>query len=362
MAYLSDTAKQHIKDIIARWDELGHAPSHKEFNSDPKVTNAMASCFGSYDEAVKEAKYYYNHPEQRYKLDPPPPPPPKAEVKGGKKRRNTTKVKTIQEPCKPLEQVIPLKVGETRVIPKVALKTPLAAPEEPKKESEELVVTPIETTLEKPEISESAPPPEPEITPISEPQPAEEPIKEPEIEALEEPEETPAEPESTEVESKATPEEETDKPEETEDSNPVPTKEVVRMSQTIINLIGKPVILVNSSLFNKALNGIKPDISPLQSDGTAIAMKAEITIDSHIFEASDDLIEIPIASVYGQPSILKDKRVHSFPDPKEGTLLLVSREVIDAACNIGRDTDDLIYPLDFAVYNGCMYCKKLGRI
>ena len=134
------------------------------------------------------------------------------------------------------------------------------------------------------------------------------------------------------------------------------------MSQTIINLIGKPVILVNSSLFNKALNGIKPDISPLQSDGTAIAMKAEIAIDSHIFEASDDLIEIPIASVYGQPSILKDKRVHSFPDPKEGTLLLVSREVIDAACNIGRDTDDLIYPLDFAVYNGCMYCKKLGRI
>lgn len=349
MAYLSDSQKQHVKDILKRWEELGHEPSHKEFNSDPKVTNAIASSFGSYSDGVAAARYYHDHPELLYKLDPPPPSPPKAEVKGGKRRKNSRVVQVTQEPPKPPEEAAPLRIGETRIIPKVTLKTPLTAPEEPKPEPEEpIIAPPTEEIPEQPEVSEAAPPQEPEEAPAEE-KPAE------------------AEP-ATAVEPEAPPEEEPEESEESEESEetiPDTTKEVVYMSQndqTIINMIGKPVILVNSAQFNKALNGVKPDISPLQEDGTAIAMKAEIEAGDHIFEAADDLIEIPIVSVYCQPGILKDKRVHSFPEPKEGTLLLVSREVIGAACDIGRDTDDLVYPLEFAIYNGCMYCKKLGKI
>ncbi len=302
--YLSDTAKQHIKAIIKRWDELGHEPCHSEFNSDPKVTNAMASCFGSYSEAVKEARYYYNHPEQRYKLDPPPPAPPATETKGKKKRTTTRKVRTIQAPSKPLEQSIPLRVGETRIESKVTLKTPLRALEEPI--PEEKPAPPLRKTPE----------PEPEVT--------EEPTIIVEESAI--------------------------------------VKEVATMSQRIINLTGKTVKLVSKEQLRKALNGVMPDVSPLEDGGIATVMKANVDVDSCVFEAEDDLIEIPIVSVYGQPSLIKNKALHSFPDPKEGVLFLVSYEVIEAARDFGRDTDDLLYLLEYEKHDNCIYGRKLGRI
>ena len=302
--YLSDTAKQHIKAIIKRWDELGHEPCHSEFNSDPKVTNAMASCFGSYSEAVKEARYYYNHPEQRYKLDPPPPAPPATETKGKKRRTTTRKVQTIQAPSKPLEQSIPLRTGETRIESKVTLKTPLRAPEEP--------------------IPEEKPAP-----PLRE-------IPEPEPEVTEEP--------TIIVEESAI------------------VKEVATMSQRIINLTGKTVKLVSKEQLRKALNGVMPDVSPLEDGGIATVMKANVDVDSYVFEAEDDLVEIPIVSVYGQPSLIKNKALHSFPDPKEGVLFLVSYEVIEAARDFGRDTDDLLYLLEYEKHDNCIYGRKLGRI
>lgn len=333
--YLSDTAKQHIKAIIKRWDELGHEPSHSEFNSDPKVTNAMASCFGSYSEAVKEARYYYNHPEQRYKLDPPPPAPPIAETKGKKRRTAARKVRTIQEPIKPLEQSIPLKVGETRIEPRVTLKTPLKASEEPKFDSEEPKLPDIQAT------PETAPEEETIIIP-------EEPILK----------EEPAPPleETPELEPAVT-EEPTTIVEE-----PAIVKEVATMSQKIINLTGKTVRLVSKEQLRKALNGVMPDVSPLEDGGTATVMKANVDVDSYVFEAEDDLIEIPIVSVYGQPSLIKDKALHNFPDPKEGVLLLVSYEVIEAARDFGRDTDDLVYLLESEKHSNCIYGRKLGRI
>ena len=333
--YLSDTAKQHIKAIIKRWDELGHEPCHSEFNSDPKVTNAMASCFGSYSEAVKEARYYYNHPEQRYKLDPPPPAPPATGAKGKKRRTTTRKVQTIQAPSKPLEQSIPLRVGETRIEPKVTLKTPLRAPEEPKPNLEEHMLPAAQATL-----PEKAPE---ELIAIPE-----EPI----------PEEKPAPP------LKETPEPE---PEVTEEptiivEEPAIVKEVATMSQKIINLTGKTVKLVSKEQLRKALNGVMPDVSPLEDGGIATVMKANVDVDSYVFEAEDDLIEIPIVSVYGQPSLIKNKALHSFPDPKEGVLFLVSYEVIEAARDFGRDTDDLLYLLEYEKHDNCIYGRKLGRI
>lgn len=360
MAFLSDAQKQHIIDILKRWDELDHAPSHSEFNSDPKVTNAIASSFGSYAIGLEQAKYFHEHPEQQYRLYPPPPEPPKIEEKGGKRRKKSTKAtQVVQEQQKPLEQSVPLKVGETRIVPKVALKTPLTAPEESKPEPEEFVVTPIEEIVpEEPVESESAPSePMPEITPIyePEPEPADEPASNPEAEVIEGPlmtddaEEEPIE---------ANPEEIPEEPEE----EPAIVKEVATMSQKIINLTGKTVKLVSKEQLRKALNGVMPDVSPLEDGGTATVMKANIDVDSYVFEAEDDLIEIPIVSVYGQPSLIKNKALHSFPDPKEGVLFLVSYEVIEAARDFGRDTDDLVYLLEYEKHDSCIYCRKLGRI
>lgn len=366
MAFLSDAQKQHIIDILKRWDELGHAPSHSEFNSDPKVTNAIASSFGSYALGLEQAKYFHEHPEQQYRLYPPPPEPPKTEEKGGKRRKKSTKAtQVVQEQPKPLEQSVPLKVGETRIIPKVALKTPLTAPEESKPEPEEFVVTPIEEIVpEEPVESEPAPSePMPEITPIREPElepdpePADKPASDPETEVIEEPLTADAEEKSIEADSEEIPEE----PEE----EPAIVKEVTTMSQNnqkIINLTGKTVRLVSKEQLRKALNGVMPDVSPLEDGGTATVMKASVDVDSYIFEAEDDLIEIPIVSVYGQPSLIKDKALHSFPEPKEGVLLLVSYEVIEAARDFGRDTDDLVYLIEYEKHNNCIYGRKLGRI
>lgn len=367
MAFLSDAQKQHIIDILKRWDELDHAPSHSEFNSDPKVTNAIASSFGSYALGLEQAKYFHEHPEQQYKLYPPPPEPPKTEEKGGKRRKKTTKVtQVVQEQPKPLEQTVPLKVGETRIIPKVALKTPLTAPEESKPEPEKFVVTPIEEIVpEEPTKSEPAPSePMPEITPIHgpepepDPEPANEPAGDPETEVIE----GPLTADDTKEESiEANPEEIPEEPEE----EPAIVKEVTTMSQNdqkIINLTGKTVRLVSKEQLRKALNGVMPDVSPLEDGGTATVMKASVDVDSYVFEAEDDLIEIPIVSVYGQPSLIKDKALHSFPEPKEGVLLLVSYEVIEAARDFGRDTDDLVYLLEYEKHNNCIYGRKLGRI
>ena len=364
MAFLSDAQKQHIIDILKRWDELDHAPSHSEFNSDPKVTNAIASSFGSYAIGLEQAKYFHEHPEQQYRLYPPPPEPPKIEEKGGKRRKKSTKAtQVVQEQSKPLEQSVPLKVGETRIVPKVALKTPLTAPEESKPEPEKSAITPIEEIVPE-EPAESEPAPSelmPEITPIYEPklepdpEPADKPASNPETEVIEGPlmtddaEEEPIE---------ANPEEIPEEPEE----EPAIVKEVATMSQKIINLTGKTVKLVSKEQLRKALNGVMPDVSPLEDGGIATVMKANVDVDSYVFEAEDDLIEIPIVSVYGQPSLIKNKALHSFPDPKEGVLFLVSYEVIEAARDFGRDTDDLVYLLEYEKHDNCIYGRKLGRI
>lgn len=364
MAFLSDAQKQYIIDILKRWDELDHAPSHSEFNDDPKVTNAIASSFGSYDLGLEQAKYFHKHPEQQYRLYPPPPEPPKTEEKGGKRRKKSTKVtRVVQEQPRPLEQSVSLKVGETRIIPKVALKTPLTASEESKPKPEKFIATPIDEIVpEEPAKSEPAPSElMPEITPTYGPEPepdsepTNEPANDPETEVIEGPlmtddaEEEPIE---------ANPEEIPEEPEE----EPAIVKEVATMSQKIINLTGKTVRLVSKEQLRKALNGVMPDVSPLEDGGTATVMKANVDVDSYVFEAEDDLIEIPIVSVYGQPSLIKNKALHSFPDPKEGVLLLVSYEVIEAARDFGRDTDDLVYLLESEKHSNCIYGRKLGRI
>lgn len=361
--FLSDTQKQHVIAILKRWEELGHAPKHGEFSDDPKITNAIASSFGSYDKGLEEAIRYHNHPEWQYRLYPPPPAPPKTEEKGSKKRKKSTKVvQIVKEPSKPLEQSIPLKVGETRIIPKIPLKTSLTAPEEPKPEPEETVITPIKEIIPEEPVESEPASPEPmlEITPIHQPEleQANESIDEPETEATEELTTADAEEEPIET----APEEISEGPEKTD---PDPIKEVVSMSQNdqkIINLTGQTVRLVSKEQLRKALNGVKPDVSPLEDGGTATVMTANVNVDSYMFEAEDDIIEIPITSVFSQPSLIKNKQLHEFPKPQEGVFLLVGYEVIEAAREYGRDTDDLIYLLEYETYDKCVYCTELGRV
>ena len=76
--YLSETAKLQIKQILMLWDELGHIPSFSEFDADERTpkANSLAYNFGSYSEAAKVAKSFYD-PSRRKELDPPPPKPPR---------------------------------------------------------------------------------------------------------------------------------------------------------------------------------------------------------------------------------------------------------------------------------------------
>ena len=63
--YLSEKARAYLRLILMLWDELGHSPSFKEFDDDPRTprANDLAYEFGSYSNAVSVAASYRNHPK-----------------------------------------------------------------------------------------------------------------------------------------------------------------------------------------------------------------------------------------------------------------------------------------------------------
>lgn len=99
-----------------------------------------------------------------------------------------------------------------------------------------------------------------------------------------------------------------------------------------------------------------------ESNGTAIVMSADSEVDNLSFGKDDDSLAIPIFSTFMEPKVVKDGRVHNFPDPRDGVLLFVDREIAEAARAIGRETDDLIFPVQYEMTDDEIYVSQLGRL
>lgn len=99
-----------------------------------------------------------------------------------------------------------------------------------------------------------------------------------------------------------------------------------------------------------------------ESNGTAIVMSADSEVDNLSFSKDDDALAIPIFSTFMEPKVVKDGRVHNFPEPRDGVLLFVDREITEAARAIGRETDDLIFPVQYEMTDDVIYVSQLGRL
>ncbi len=99
-----------------------------------------------------------------------------------------------------------------------------------------------------------------------------------------------------------------------------------------------------------------------ESNGTAIVMSADSEVDNLSFGKDDDTLAIPIFSTFMEPKVVKDGRVHNFPEPRDGVLLFVDREIAEAARAIGRETDDLIFPVQYEMTDDEIYVSQLGKL
>ncbi|MCQ2570626.1 MAG: hypothetical protein MJ154_00005 [Candidatus Saccharibacteria bacterium] len=303
--YLSDGAKLCIKQILMLWDELGHEPSFSEFDKDERTpkANSLAFYFGSYSDAVAASRSFYNNQERRKELEP--------------KASTTT----------PYAMLPKGKGKSKKKSPKTAIQSALTSSITPKVQQASETQVPQEKPLKEPQ--EASKPP---IIPVQ--------LEELEVETTEK--------------------EKLPEPVKTVPLSQNHSKEVVSMNQTIVNYLKRKVALVSSEQFNKAMAGITPEETEIiESNGIAITMKAEVHVDDFVYGDSKDL---PIVSIFSRPAIVKNSAVYDFPDEKDDTLYLVEREVAEAARDLGRSTDDLVFPIEVIKLNNILYCRKLGKL
>lgn len=116
----------------------------------------------------------------------------------------------------------------------------------------------------------------------------------------------------------------------------------------------------------------KGDILPGQSHKIALdgddssfakVIKAKKILDRYAADSTEGILEITLTEVYCVPKIEKRGIISDFPEPKEGHLLLVEKEVAEAARSNGRSTDDLIFPRYYLrTDNNLFLCVELGKL
>ena len=133
-------------------------------------------------------------------------------------------------------------------------------------------------------------------------------------------------------------------------------------SQGFVNLYRKPVALVTEKQLQHISEGVLID-EPARNndDGVAVAMTVEITVGS-IGGLNNNIPPVAITTTFSEPKLIKDNRPHNFPDPRDGVLLFVSKEVAEAARDIGRDTDDLVFPKHFYETDTTIYCSRVEKL
>ncbi len=143
----------------------------------------------------------------------------------------------------------------------------------------------------------------------------------------------------------------------------VPEKENATMSQvkTIKNFTGKKLVFLSKEDFFSSKP--KDTSQAIASDGVAINLSASLLQDNIARESSSGTVfEVPIYTHYCRPALLLNGAIHDFPDPKDNVLVVVDREIALAARELGRETDDLIFPDDFTTTDSEIICYKLGRL
>ena len=315
------------------WDELGHEPSFSDFNNDPRTptANSLAFYFGSYSDAVKMSRHYYE-PESRKALEPPPPPPVKPEKK--KRKSKSSNGKNTLKRSEP---------SEAPFSPKAALFTTPALISS-KKAPEKLKEPIVQETPEESSIPET--PERQTIQEIPEEPPTQEAPKE--SPALEMPEELIIQEESEEPSITNIP---------TAQEQPTIQKEVTKM--TFISLMREKIALVDEKQFCEAIiNGNSP-VDLLPSEGVATLMKTEELAESYALPGDHT---IAITTVFTLLQLIKNNALYNFPNQRDDVFYVVEREIAEAAREIGRTTDDLVFPCDYKLINNRIYCTKLGKL
>lgn len=114
-----------------------------------------------------------------------------------------------------------------------------------------------------------------------------------------------------------------------------------KLPRGIVNLFTEAPIyfmtnkhIVNQSITSSGVARVKHQMIPANPP-CQLAEK----IGSTTYEVDRGLIELEVLTYSGL--------TRAFPQPREGTFLIVSRSVIYAATAIGRSTNDLLYPRDY---------------
>lgn len=99
-----------------------------------------------------------------------------------------------------------------------------------------------------------------------------------------------------------------------------------------------------------------------ENNGVAIMMSADVVVRTLSFPEGDSSTIIPLFSTFSEPKVVKDGQVYNFPAPQEGVFFFVDRDIAEAARSIGRDTDDLIFPIQYEETDSAIYVAQLGKL
>lgn len=95
----------------------------------------------------------------------------------------------------------------------------------------------------------------------------------------------------------------------------------------------------------------------------AKVIKAKKTLAQYEADSNEGNIQVSLTEIISLPKIEKAGKISAFPEPVEGQILLVEKEVAEAAKRNGRNTDDLIFPRHYLrTKNGIFLCLELGKL
>lgn len=98
-------------------------------------------------------------------------------------------------------------------------------------------------------------------------------------------------------------------------------------------------------------------------DTFAKVIKVKKTLAEYKADSNEGDLQIALTEIYCSPKIESKGVISDFPAPRSGHLLLVEKEVAEAARNNGRSTDDLIFPRFYLrTDNNIFLCVELGKL
>lgn len=377
--YINEEAKKCLKWILLIWDEKRQInaeqpvnqqlsdeqllPSFSEYDKDPRTprANSLAQYFGSYSEGVKEAKRYDKRREELEpaKVVPPSVTKPRTPDKKAK-RRTTATPATITHvtptPPKPVPTTppTPQKAPEAPSTPKVE---PIAAPEpkmQPATSQKDKAFGPLKENGGHFRIPHKRPAEQNDRIALTQSLGD---IIPPELfDKFDDLPEGPA------------PEPIVHEPPTHEPAAPEPVDAPTETKPRLVNYYAGKLAFISEVFYKSYFDGVfklgtnYPTLP--REDGIYAEAPAEDYDEIEVESIDGKPISVPITSdKLVSPYLVKDGHVRAFPDPEPGQLLLVKRQVAEAAKKCGRSTDDLVFPKTYIMtINGIILCLELGKL